>query len=60
MEKLKLDFDELAVESFAAADGVEPGGTVRAHDLAPTNYTLYAACTCYRSCVYTACPADCA
>jgi hypothetical protein len=37
MKKLRLNVDELCVESFAAAPEIDGTGTVRAH--APTNAT---------------------
>ncbi|HEU0014568.1 MAG TPA: hypothetical protein VFQ45_12835 [Longimicrobium sp.] len=41
MRKLRLDLDELAVETFAVdADEAREEGTVEAHELAPTLKTL--------------------
>lgn len=36
MKKLKLQIDQLAVESFRTGDADEQGGTVQARELAPT------------------------
>lgn len=55
MRKLKLDVENVTVESFApeSARG-EPGGTVRAHDF---DHTRGGHNTCYFSCA-AGCTAD--
>ena len=49
MKKLKLQLDELAVETFATAAKADETGTVEAN-VRPTRYV---------SCYLTACPLDC-
>lgn len=49
MKKLKLQFDELAVETFATAERTQDEGTVLAN-APPTRFV---------SCYLTACPLDC-
>ncbi|HSU12528.1 hypothetical protein [Longimicrobium sp.] len=56
MRKLKLDLDDLAVESFAPASvRNESGGTVHAHDATRNantcnNFSCQAGCTFQESC----------
>jgi hypothetical protein len=45
MEKLKLDVEELVVESYAPADTPEPRGTVEANDYPYTDEQI-GSCTC--------------
>jgi hypothetical protein len=68
MKKLKLQIDDLAIESFETATVAAEEGTVMAHGTKDTcdpaigtcfGYTCYATCagTCPDSCAYTCDPA---
>ncbi len=63
MRKLRLDVDELAVESFMAASaGSEPSGTVHAHAQTRNantcnNFSCQVGCTYQESC-YMPCATD--
>ena len=59
MRKLMLNADDLKVDSFDVAEGETQRGTVQANEDSP-HCTITVACdTCYVSCNFTACPADC-
>jgi len=53
MNKLKLDLEALAVESFAVAEGVEERGTVRGRQADTIRDQ-----SCALSCYYVGCTAD--
>lgn len=50
MKKLKLDLDELRVESYATAEDAGEAGTVRAHDS-----TVNPDCSFFYTCVIRTC-----
>ena len=57
MKKLKLNVEELSVESFQAAADAEDRGTVEAHGPAPTEFGAYTCMgnenfTCRYHCTY--------
>lgn len=62
MKKLRLELDDLAVESFASGETVAPRGTVRGHH----SYAAAPCATadngpqCWEFSVYVACPDEAA
>lgn len=57
MKKMKLALDDLAVESFAPADGAESRGTVQARDSAWHTDECYS-CGVYTGCDFTGCESE--
>ena len=55
MKKLKLDLEELAVDSFRIAEGARDAGTVQAYD-APTYPSPTCGCTTGASYLARFCP----